>query len=100
VSDEDVHDLADSVDAVVRSLRGVGAGAVRGVFGGWADAVGPQVAAHATPVSLDGGRLVVEVDQPGWATQLRFLAPQLLERLAEVAGPGAVHTIDVRVGRG
>jgi len=42
-------------------------------------------------------RLVVDVDQPGWATQLRYLETDLLARLAAVAGPGAVRSIEVRV---
>ena len=49
------------------------------------------------PCSLDDGRLVVEVDEPGWATQLRYLEADLLERLAAVAGAGAVRSIEVRV---
>ena len=95
----DLHAIGDSLDAVVRSLRGAGAKATAGVFGHWEDAVGPLVAAHARPAVLDGGRLVVEVDEPGWATQLRFLEHELLERLASVAGPGAVRSIEVRVRR-
>ena len=97
--EEGLHDLSDSVDAVVRSLRGVGAGAVKGVFGGWDEAVGASVAAHARPVALDGDRLVVEVDEPGWATQLRFLETQLRARLDQVAGVGTVRSIEVRVRR-
>jgi hypothetical protein len=50
-------------------------------------------------VLLDDGRLVVEVDEPGWATQLRYLESELLARLAAVAGAGAVRSIDVRVRR-
>jgi predicted nucleic acid-binding Zn ribbon protein len=98
MGDEPVS-LEESLDAVVRSLRGAGARATAGVFGQWADAVGEVVAAHARPAVLDQGRLVVEVDQPGWATQLRFLEQELLERLATVAGPGAVRSIEIRVRR-
>jgi predicted nucleic acid-binding Zn ribbon protein len=97
--DDDLHSVGEAIDEVVRSLRGTGARAVQGVFAGWEAAVGAQVAAHATPVSLEAGRLVVEVDQPGWATQLRFLEQTLIERLAEVAGAGAVTAIEVRVAR-
>jgi predicted nucleic acid-binding Zn ribbon protein len=43
--------------------------------------------------------LVVVVDQPGWATQLRFLEADLLRRLAEMVGPGVVETIEVKVRR-
>ena len=95
--DEDPVSLEESLDALVRSLRGAGARATAGVFGQWEDAVGPLVAAHARPALLDDGRLVVDVDQPGWATQLRYLETDLLARLAAVAGPGAVRSIEVRV---
>jgi predicted nucleic acid-binding Zn ribbon protein len=95
----DLHRLGDSVDAVVRAMRGSGARATAGVFGRWDEAVGPTIAAHARPVLLDDGKLVVEVEEPGWATQLRYLQGDLLERLAGVAGAGAVRSIEVRVRR-
>jgi predicted nucleic acid-binding Zn ribbon protein len=99
MTDDELHPLADSIDAVVRALRGPSAKATAGVFGQWEEAVGPTVAAHARPVLLDSAHLLVEVDEPGWATQLRFLEPELLARLEAVAGAGAVTRIDVRVRR-
>jgi predicted nucleic acid-binding Zn ribbon protein len=70
------------------------------VFSRWEEVVGPGIAAHATPRSLTDGVLVVGVDQPGWATQLRYLTNDLLQRLKEVAGPGVVGRIDIRVEGG
>jgi predicted nucleic acid-binding Zn ribbon protein len=92
--------LGSSIERVVRSLRpGTSAASLGGVFGRWEEVVGPQVAEHARPSSLDSGRLVVVVDQPGWATQLRFLEADLLRRLAEMVGPGVVASIEVKVRR-
>ncbi|MCU1491747.1 MAG: hypothetical protein JWM85_3152 [Acidimicrobiaceae bacterium] len=48
----------------------------------WADVVGADVAAHVRPLALRGAVLVVAVDQPGWATQVAFLATQILEGLS------------------
>lgn len=90
--------LTSSLDAVVKSLRGPSRKAVGGVFGRWDEAVGEQVAAHVRPVKLDAGVLVVEADEPGWATQMKFLAATVIERLGEVAGV-QVDRIDVRVDR-
>jgi predicted nucleic acid-binding Zn ribbon protein len=93
--------LHASLDAVVRSLRG-GEGvagdakAMGSLFRRWTDAVGEHVAAHARPVKLDGGRLLVEVDEPGWATQLRFLEREVIDRLRSVAGL-EVSRFDIRV---
>jgi predicted nucleic acid-binding Zn ribbon protein len=69
-----------------------------GVFGRWAEAVGDAVANHVKPVKLDGTKLVVEVDDPAWATQLRFLETTLKQRLLEVAG-ATIDTIEARVRR-
>ena len=40
--------------------------------------MGEQVAQHVRPVKLDGGVLSVEVDDPAWATQVKFLAPTII----------------------
>lgn len=90
--------ISSSLDGVVRSLRGPSRTAVSGVFGRWDEAVGEQVAAHVKPVKLDEGVLVVEVDDPAWATQVKFLAPTITQRLGDVAGV-RVERIEVRVDR-
>jgi len=94
--------LSSSLDAVVKSLRGPNRDAVGGVFGRWDEAVGAQVAAHVRPVKLDardGERvLVVEVDDPAWATQVKLLTSTITARLHDVAGVD-VHRLEVRVDR-
>jgi predicted nucleic acid-binding Zn ribbon protein len=50
------------------------------------------------PVRLDRGVLLVEVDDPAWATQVRLLEDQLRTRLQDVAGV-SVERIELRVGR-
>jgi predicted nucleic acid-binding Zn ribbon protein len=90
--------ISDSLDGVVRSLRGPSRKAVGGVFGRWADAVGEQIADHVRPLKLDEGVLVVEVDDPAWATQVKFLVPTIIERLREVAGV-EIERVEVRVDR-
>lgn len=101
--------ISESLNAILRSLRddqtaspsntsSQVARQMGGVFGRWAEAVGDAVAAHVTPVKLDGSKLVVEVDDPAWATQLRFLETALKQRLHEVAG-ASIDTVEVRVKR-
>jgi hypothetical protein len=95
-SDDDPVTLSASLDGVVKSLRGPSRRAVGGLFGRWGDAVGAQVADHVRPLKLDGGVLTVEVDDPAWATQIKFLTPMIIERLASVAGV-TVDKIQVKV---
>jgi predicted nucleic acid-binding Zn ribbon protein len=95
-SDEPVA-LTSALDDVVRSLRGgADRSEVRGVFGQWEEAVGPAVASHVRPIRLEGRALLVEVDEPALATQVRLLADDLRSRLRAVAGV-SVERIDVRV---
>jgi predicted nucleic acid-binding Zn ribbon protein len=94
--DDELVSLATSLDGVVKSLRGPSRRAVGGLFGRWDEAVGEQVAQHVRPVKLDEGVLSVEVDDPAWATQVKFLAPTIIARLAEVAD-AKVERIQVRV---
>jgi len=95
--------LSRALDEVLQAIQPTGAPAasartVGGVFSRWEDAVGSQIAANARPVRLSDGALIVEVNEPGWATQLRYLEVELLERIAAVAGPG-VTRIELRVRR-
>jgi len=107
VSGRDPIPLAESLGGVVRSLRGpepagtapgAGVRALGDVFGRWVDAVGDAVARHVQPVKLDGTRLTVEVDDPAWATQLRFLEATVIAQLRAVAH-AEVEQLEIRVKR-
>ena len=89
--------VAASLDRAARSLGLPGAGVLAAVFSRWEAAVGADIAGHARPLSLRDGVLVVGVDQPGWATQLRYLSTELLERLAEVTPQGSVTELRIAV---
>ena len=95
----DPQPLKASLDRVARSLGGPDAGSLGGLFGRWADIVGAQLAAHARPVSLSSGVLVVAVTEPAWATQLTYLEGDLLGRFREALGDGVVERVEVRLRR-
>jgi predicted nucleic acid-binding Zn ribbon protein len=48
-------------------------------------------------VSVRGGVLVVAVDDPAWATEIRFLEAALKVRLNAELSENAVASIEVRV---
>ncbi len=92
--------LQSSLDQVLRGLRGspVSAKSMGSLFARWSDAVGPAVAEHVRPIKFDHDHLLVEVDDPTWATQLRFLESDVIERLRSIAGL-EVSRFDIRVKR-
>jgi predicted nucleic acid-binding Zn ribbon protein len=59
----------------------------------WEEIVGPEIAARTRPVHLSRGRLLVECDHDVWRTELSFLKPEILKRIAEVQGEGVVKEI-------
>ena len=89
--------VGDSLDRVAASLGVPHASTLSGVFASWPELVGEAVAIHARPLSLRDGTLVVAVDDPAWATQLRWLEADLVARLVDVLGEDEVVRIEVRV---
>lgn len=93
--------IASAMGQVLRSLEGgrrqtQGVAAVGGVFGRWTEVVGEAMAQHVQPVRLDRDRLVVQVSEPAWATQVRLLTDQIRTRLRDVVNVDVDH-VDVRV---
>ena len=99
-SQPDPSPVRDSVDRLLHSWGSASVAATGSVFGDWDDIVGPQLAGHAQPRSLRDGVLVVAVTDPAWATQLRFLEPELVARIAQSTGTDEVRSIQVRVRPG
>ena len=91
--------IGQTLDAVMRGLGAPEASGVHLVFDRWAEVVGDGLAARTRPLKIDGGRLVLAVDEPAIATHVRFLQAELLARLEELLGPGRVTALDLRVGR-
>ena len=89
--------VGEALDRVVRSLGGPSAGALTTLFERWPEIVGERLAAHATPVSLHDGTLVVAVEETGWATRLRFLEADLRRRVADASPGTEIDRLEIRV---
>jgi predicted nucleic acid-binding Zn ribbon protein len=70
------------------------------LFSSWEAVVGPEIAQHAEPRSVRDGVLLLVVDQPAWATQLRFLVPELLARIRAGVSHSEVTEVQIRVAGG
>ena len=70
------------------------------LFEEWPEIVGERMAKHVRPVRLRGTTLLLSVDEPGWAAQVRWMASELLGRLETGLGVGVVTSVEVRVDAG
>jgi predicted nucleic acid-binding Zn ribbon protein len=93
---DDPRPVSASLDQVTRALGAPRAQVLASLFSRWEQLVGCEIAAHARPRSLRGGVLAISVDQPAWATQLRFLAGDLLARIH--AETDAAEITEIRIG--
>jgi predicted nucleic acid-binding Zn ribbon protein len=69
--------------------------AVGSLAGRWSELVGADVAAHCRPGRFDNGELVLVAESTAWATQIQWLAPKLIARIAKVLGPDLVRRVVV-----
>lgn len=90
-------EVASGLERVLRSLGAPSADALGSLFEDWPALVGDRVAAHVRPLRLSDSTLVLGVDEPGWATQVRWMGKELLARLEDGLGPGVVTAIEVRM---
>lgn len=65
------------------------------VISRWDKLVGPDVAAHASPVSLNDRELVIQAESTAWATQLRLLSRSLLGRIQAEVGSETVASLRI-----
>ena len=90
--------LSESLNALLARMGSAPIDATTSVFGSWDAIVGPQVSAHVSPTRLVGGTLHVDVDDPSWATQIRFLEAHIVTMINETT-PSTVTGIEVHVKR-
>jgi predicted nucleic acid-binding Zn ribbon protein len=91
--------LDASLPALAERLGMEDAGGLGRLFGSWATIVGPVMADHVQPVRIDADALVVQVDHPAWATQIKGLGDELLDRVAEKTHLARPGRIEVRIRR-
>lgn len=87
----------DALDQVASQLKAPRAQVLKTVFAAWEELVGAVMAAHSSPVRLVDGELVVAVDDPAWATEMKFFSTELIGRINAAAGEDAVDSLKVRV---
>ena len=88
--------ISSSIEKLLKSLRGGDRLTTVTVFSRWEELVGESVASHVRPLKLDNATLIVEVDEPMWATQMKFLEADVLKRLNEGA-VRPIKTLEIRV---
>ena len=96
---DDPEPVGEALAAVARDLGLPDPKVLRALHARWTELVGEQLANHARPLSLLDGVLTIEVEDPAWATPLRYLSETLKERSEVLLGEGSVRSVRVVVER-
>jgi len=68
------------------------------VFERWEEAVGPEIARNAQPLSVHNGWLAVKVRNSIWLSELGFEKQKLKSRLNRLLGKGTITDLTFRIG--
>lgn len=85
------------LDRLIRAMGAPPAAALTSVFESWSDIVGTAIGSASRPLSLTDGVLVVAVPDGGWASQLRWMERDLLDKVEAALGEGVVERLEIRV---
>lgn len=94
--ERDPQRLGSAVERLVDSKGWATEVNIRSILARWSTLVGPTNAAHSHPEAYADTVLTVRTDSTAWATQLRYMAPQLVAQLNQALGDGTVTRVDVR----
>jgi predicted nucleic acid-binding Zn ribbon protein len=63
------------------------------IFSVWGEIAGPIMANHCRPARLNGAVLYVEVDDPIWLSQLRYMKQDILQKIDRRIKPGTFRDL-------
>ena len=79
------HEPRSLRDVLKRLVTDFGdGGAMFLVYQHWGDAVGPTIADHCKPRRVVDNYLLIDVDHPGWATEIKYLEQELIAKLRDI----------------
>ena len=69
------------------------------IYQHWTEAVGETIASHCKPLRVVDDHLLIEVDHPGWATEIQYLETDLVAKLKQIDPKLEFSGLNVHVKR-
>jgi len=85
--------IRTTLDRVLREYNIKGDIDAHKIFYLWDDIVGERTARHTKPARIGNGTLFVEVDDPLWLTQLRYMKIDILEKIEKKVKKGILKDL-------
>lgn len=93
----DPKQLGDLVQTTIKRFGWAEDFAIGSIMNNWAEILGPTVAERTKPVKFNKGKreLVIQCDSTSWATQLRYMKPQILDAIGRLASEDLVREVKI-----
>lgn len=88
------------VERVMKHLDAPTTSVVTSIFNDWEEIVGETIAAHARPQRIKNGELVLEVDDPAWASEMEWLGEEIVRKIRVAVETEEITKIKVLLSRG
>lgn len=90
--------LGDVLKKIIGGITKKGGFTEEDVDAAWDSAVGEKAARHSKPRSLQGSRLIVNVDDSSWLYELTVRKKEILKKLGEILKSSKIKDITLRIG--
>tara|TARA_B100000676_G_C18025045_1_gene815102 strand:- start:1299 stop:1598 length:300 start_codon:yes stop_codon:yes gene_type:complete len=95
VSKDPIH-LRSVLEQLLKDFGTPDIKVVTSVVDQWQEIVGVDLAKKVSAVAVSGSELIVQVDDPAWASQISWLEKQLLDKIESLVGEEKITSIRVR----
>jgi len=89
--------MQEPLSKLMDKLAGASLTTIEVVMDSWADIVGAAAAEATTPAKIADGVLTVRTSDPIWTTEMRWLEPTIIERVARLSNGTALRAVKVAV---
>lgn len=91
--------MSGSVNRLMKHMKAPEVSVVESVFSRWPELVGDVIGAHTRPVKIENGTLLIEVDDPAWASEMEWMGEELVRQIRTKLATDQVRELTVRIAR-
>jgi predicted nucleic acid-binding Zn ribbon protein len=89
--------LGESVETLLKNHQLGSTNELVEVINLWPSLVGDRMSGHATPIKIEADELIVAVDHPAWATELRLMNSKVTKQLKEKLETTSINRLKVHI---
>lgn len=92
--------LGLGVERVMKHIDAPQTSTVEAVFSKWEHLVGDVIGSHSKPAGISDGVLTVEVENQAWASEMSWMAEELVRQIRQKLDTDEIHSIKIQLQRG